>query len=49
MIEPGPIFIWCKDKIPISGNFNFKKIDKGLYYGELTKGNTEMLFTINAK
>lgn len=36
MIEDGDIYVWSKTKTPVSENFEFTKMQNGLWYGTLT-------------
>ena len=49
MQEDGPLMIWCDNKVPQSTNFEFTKLDNGLWYGELTKPDNNKEYSIVAK
>ncbi|MBP0904157.1 Sip1-related alpha-galactosidase [Mariniflexile gromovii] len=49
MVEDGPILIWTDNKIPHSENFEFTKLENGLWKGELMKPNSDRSYTIIEK
>ncbi len=48
MIEDGPILLWSKNKKPFSENFEFTKLDNGLWKGELIKPTKNSVYIIKA-
>lgn len=46
MVEDGPILLWADNKIPQSENFQFKKLENGLWRGELIKPNSDKKYII---
>lgn len=46
LIEEGPILLWSDGKIPTSENFEFKKLEDGLWQGTLTKSNNNQEYII---
>ncbi|SDR65382.1 Raffinose synthase or seed imbibition protein Sip1 [Polaribacter sp. KT25b] len=46
MKEDGPVLLWSNGKIPISENFEFKKLKNGLWQGELVKPNSNSAYLI---
>ncbi|GIZ09694.1 Sip1-related alpha-galactosidase [Flavobacterium sp. UMI-01] len=45
-VEDGPILIWTENKTPQSENFQFTKLENGLWKGELVKPNGNKTYTI---
>lgn len=46
MEENGPLLVWTNGKVPYSKNFEFKKLENGLWYGELINPNDDLVYTI---
>jgi Raffinose synthase or seed imbibition protein Sip1 len=46
LIENGSILIWCKDKTPVSDNFDFKLISDALWEGEIVKSSKTGVYKI---
>ncbi|MGQ1786150.1 Sip1-related alpha-galactosidase [Saccharicrinis sp. GN24d3] len=49
MKEDGPVLLWSQNKIPESSSFSFKKLENGLWQGDLIQANEKKEYTINAK
>ncbi|ALJ05389.1 hypothetical protein APS56_09775 [Pseudalgibacter alginicilyticus] len=49
MVEDGALLIWTNKKVPYSENFEFKKLENGLWRGELMKPNSDRNYTIIKK
>lgn len=49
MIEDGPLMLWSDNKIPYSENFEFIKLDNGLWRGKLIKANSDKLYVISER
>jgi len=48
MVEDGNLLIWCKEKKPVSENFNFKNLSNGLWEGKLLKAEETGVYKISA-
>ncbi len=49
LVEEGPILIWSDNKEPRSDNFEFTKLENGLWRGEMIKSNTNQKYIISGK
>ncbi len=47
MIEDGPLLLWSDNKEPKSDNFEFTKLENGLWRGELSKSNENKEYIIS--
>jgi len=47
MVEDGPILLWSDGKIPTSENFEFTKLEDGLWRGELTLPDNKQEYVIS--
>ncbi len=49
LLEDGPIMLWTENKEPFSDNFEFSKLENGLWRGELSNSNKNKEYTIVRK
>ncbi|MDE3742682.1 Sip1-related alpha-galactosidase [Maribacter polysaccharolyticus] len=49
MVEDGPLLLWSDNKIPHSENFEFTKLENGLWKGELIKPDSDRKYNIIGK
>ncbi|MBB5268750.1 Sip1-related alpha-galactosidase [Algibacter amylolyticus] len=49
LIEDGSILIWCKDKKPVSKNFEFKMLSNGLWEGIILKTEKTGIYKITSR
>ena len=49
MMEDGPLLLWSDNKEPQSENFEFSKLDNGLWRGELSKPDIKKEYVISAR
>lgn len=46
MIEDGPLLLWSNNKVPQSENFEFEKLENGLWRGELIQSKSDKEYSI---
>jgi len=49
MMEDGPLLLWSDHKVPVSDNFEFTKLENGLWRGELKNPVSNREYTISVR